>query len=466
MLSPYRVLDLCSERGMLCGQILGDLGADVILVEPPGGAAARRMGPFWGDVADPERSLEFLAFNRNKRSLVLDLETREGRETVRELAQRADVLIEADAPGAMARRGLGYAELAALNPALIYVSITPFGQDGPKAHWADSDLILMAAGGPLSISGDADRAPARLSLPQAFHHAAADGALGAMVALHERQRSGLGQHVDVAAQQSVTACTQANILAAAVNDRSLARAGGGVQAGPIRLRLVYPAKDGHVAITHLFGSTIGPATVRLMHYVHESGFCDAAMRDKDWIGYGALLASGAEPLSEFERAKECVAACTRSKTKAELLQAALDRRLLVAPVTTIADVVAGPQLASRNYFQTHDYDARAAPPSGAVRQVQRIADSLRAAAAAARRAQRRDPRRARAPGAAAPDAERRRTPATARRPQDPRLHVGAGRPRGDARARRLRRDGGARRVEHAARRDADAPAVPGRAARA
>jgi crotonobetainyl-CoA:carnitine CoA-transferase CaiB-like acyl-CoA transferase len=356
MLSPYRVLDLCGERGMLCGQILADLGADVILVEPPGGAAARRVGPFHGDVADPERSLEFWAFNRNKRSLVLDLESPGGREELRALVRGADVLIESDPPGALARRGLGYADLAAANPALVYVSITPFGQSGPKARWADSDLILMAAGGPLAVGGEQDRAPLRLSVPQAYHHAAADAALGALVALHERLRSGLGQHVDVSAQQSVTACTQANILSAAVGDRTLARTAGGIQSGPIRLRLIYPAKDGHVAITHLFGSTIGPATARLMHYVHDTGFCDAATRDKDWIGYGALLASGAEPIEEFERVKCCVAECTRSKTKAELLQAALDHRLLVAPVTTIADVVNSAQLAAREYFQTLEYE--------------------------------------------------------------------------------------------------------------
>ena len=216
MLSPYRVLVLCGKRGMLCGQILGDLGADVILFDPPGGAAARSVGPLFDDVSGGERSLEFWAFNRNKRGVVLDLDSRSGQATLRELARGADFLIEAEAPGALERRGLGYEQLAAESPALIYVSITPFGPDGPKAHWTDSDLILMAAGGPLALGGDQDRPPVRLSLPQAYHHAAADAALGALVALNERLRSGLGQRVDVSAHQSVTACTQSNILASAV----------------------------------------------------------------------------------------------------------------------------------------------------------------------------------------------------------------------------------------------------------
>src|SRR5262245_29926686 len=357
LLADYRVLDLCGERGMLCGQILGDLGADVILVEPPGGAPARRVGPFLGDQRDPERSLEFLAFNRNKRSLVLELDSPEGSRELRTLARSADILIESDPPGSMSSRGLGYPELAAENPALIYVSITPFGQDGPKANWADSDLILMAAGGPLVLGGDSDRPPVRVSVPQAYCHAATDAALGALVALSERQRSGLGQHVEVAAQQSVTACTQGNILPAAVGERAATRSAGGLQLGPVRLQFLYPAKDGYVSITHIFGSTVGPATARLMEYVHDCGFCDEATRDKDWVSYGSLLASGAEPIAEFERVKRCVADCTRSKSKAELLQAALDRRLLIAPVSTIAEVAASQQLASRGYFQTHDYEA-------------------------------------------------------------------------------------------------------------
>jgi crotonobetainyl-CoA:carnitine CoA-transferase CaiB-like acyl-CoA transferase len=352
MLGSCRVLDLCGDRGMLCGRILADLGADVVLVEPPGGAPARRVGPFLGEEPHPERSLWFFAWNRDKRSAVLDLESREGREALRSLARSADFLIESDPPGTQARRGLAYADLAALNPALIYVSITPFGQEGPKAHYADSDLVAMAAGGPLVLAGDDDRPPVRVSVPQAYCHAAADAALGALVAHFERLRSGRGQHVDVSAQHSVTLATQSNILAAAVGDRCATRAAGGPRLGPLRLRLVYPAKDGHVAITHVFGSAIGPATRRLMEYVYEAGFCDAATRDKDWIAYGAQLLDGTEPPEEFERVKRCIAECTRTKTKAELLQAALDRGLLVAPVTTIADVAASEQLAARAYFQT------------------------------------------------------------------------------------------------------------------
>src|SRR3990172_4668373 len=190
MLSPYRALDLTDERGLLCGQILGDLGADVIAVEPPGGAPARRLGPFYKDEPHPDRSLYWWAHARNKRSITLDIESRDGRALLLRLVETAHFFIESDRPGAMARRGLGYDDLAAVNPGLVYVSITPFGQDGPKAGYADSDLILWAAGGPLALTGDTDRPPVRVSVPQAYAHAGAEAAVAALIAHYQRERSG------------------------------------------------------------------------------------------------------------------------------------------------------------------------------------------------------------------------------------------------------------------------------------
>jgi crotonobetainyl-CoA:carnitine CoA-transferase CaiB-like acyl-CoA transferase len=344
------VLDLSDGGALICGQILADLGADVIQIEPPGGAAARRLGPHAGGTADPERSLFWWSYARGKRGLVLDLDSEAGRRRLCELAQGADVLIESAAPGELARRGLGYAELGALNPALVVVSITPFGKDGPRAHEAATDLTVLAAAGPLALTGDADRAPVRVPVPQAFLHAGAEAAVGALVALHERNASGLGQHVDVSAQQAATLATQAYLLATPVGASPATRVAGGVQAGPLRVEFTYPAKDGFVSITHLFGSTIGPATRRLMEWVYECGFCDEATRDKDWIAYTELLMTGKEPIAEFERVKRTIAACTASKTKAELLQAARDRALLMAPARTLGEVVESEQLAARGYM--------------------------------------------------------------------------------------------------------------------
>jgi crotonobetainyl-CoA:carnitine CoA-transferase CaiB-like acyl-CoA transferase len=352
MLSQYRVLDLTTERGLLCGQILSDLGADVIKIEPPGGSSARRLGPFFEDRPDPNCSIYWWAYNRNKRSITLNLETDEGRDLFYRLVARAQFLIESENPGYLTERRLGYNDLAIRNRELIYVSITPFGQDGPKASYADSDLVILAAGGPLLLYGDEDRPPIRVSVPQAYLHACGDAAVGALVAHHERQRSGTGQHVDVSAQQSVTLATQANNLAYCLGADEAHRMSGGVKLGPLRVPLVWRAKDGYVTLGLLFGRQLGVFSQRLIKYLHELGLCDAATRDKDWIGYGGLLLSGKEPMEEYERVLGLIADFVAVRTKAELLKIALERGVLIAPIATIGEVIESPQLQSRHHWQT------------------------------------------------------------------------------------------------------------------
>ena len=355
LLSPYRVLDLTTERGLLCGQALGDMGADVIKIEPPGGSPVRRFGPFLDDQPHPDRSLYWWAYNRNKRSITLDIDRPEGRELLKRLIPDAHFLIESFNPGEMAARGLAYDDLAELNPALVYTSITAFGQDGPKADYADADLIIMAAGGPLILTGDDDRPPVRLSVPQAYLHASADAAVGALAAHHESVRSGRGQHVDVAAEESVAIATQSYVLAASLGSVEARRMSGGVKFGPLDIPLVWPAKDGYIALTFLFGSALGVFTRKMMHYLCERGYCDEATRDKDWIGLGEKLFSGEEPLSEFERITGIVRKFTSDHTKAELLQYAVDRGFLMTPITTIEEVVKSPQLQSRGYWQSIEH---------------------------------------------------------------------------------------------------------------
>jgi crotonobetainyl-CoA:carnitine CoA-transferase CaiB-like acyl-CoA transferase len=355
MLSPYRVLDLTTARGLLCGQILGDLGADVIKIEPPDGSSARRLGPFFEDRSDPNSSIYWWAYNRNKRSITLNLEIDEGRELFYQLAARAQFLIESDNPGHLSERGLGYEDLAVRNRELIYVSITPFGQDGPKASYADSDLVILAAGGPLLLYGDEDRPPVRVSVPQAYLHACGDAAAGALVAHHERQRSGMGQQVDVSAQQSVTLAAQANNLAHRLGADEARRMSGGVKVGSLRVPLVWRAKDGYVTLGFLFGRQLGVFSQRLINYLYELGLCDTATRDKDWIGYGGLLASGKEPMEEYERVLGLIANFVANRTKAELLTIALERGVLIAPIATVSEVLESPQLESRHYWQVLDH---------------------------------------------------------------------------------------------------------------
>ena len=359
MLHGYRVLDLTNERGLLCGMILSDLGADVIQVEPPHGSPARRRGPFAGDDPDPENSLHWWAYCRGKLGVTLDLDDLAGQESLRQLAAGAHFLIESDSPGAMAARGLGYDDLARSNPGLVYISITPFGQDGPKASWADSDITIMAAGGPLSLGGEPGHTPVRCTVPQAYQHTAAEAAGAAMIAHHERRRFGKGQHVDVAAQQCVAAATMSQIISTGINEQEAQRAGGGMIFGPMDVRIIYPAKDGHISLTLMFGNAIGPFTRRLMEWIHQEGACDEATLNKDWVAYADLLVNGKEPMSEFERIKQLVADFTVTKTKDELFAAAQERGLLLVPVNTTEEVVASPQLSSRDYWQDIEHSSPA-----------------------------------------------------------------------------------------------------------
>ncbi|MDE0874206.1 MAG: CoA transferase, partial [Acidimicrobiales bacterium] len=214
MLSTYRVLDLTDERGQLAGMMLADLGAEVILVEPPSGSRSRTVGPFVeGQEDNREASLWFWSYNRGKRSITLDLDSEEGQSEFKALAAGADIVIESSDVGQMASRGLSYEDLSALNPQLVVTSISGYGQNGPKATWGATDLTVAAAGMQMGLQGDDDRAPLRIPLDQSFLHASAEAGAATLIALHERNRSGVGQHVDVSAQQALTAATQSVALA-------------------------------------------------------------------------------------------------------------------------------------------------------------------------------------------------------------------------------------------------------------
>ena len=202
-LSPFRALDLTGECGFSCGKILGDLGADVIKVEPPGGDPGRSRGPFYHDEPQAEKSLYWFAYNNNKRGITLNIETGTGRELFIRLVEGAHFVLESYRPGHMETLGLGYHSLREANPALVMVSITPYGQTGPYRDYLASDLELMAMGGAMSVTGDPDRAPVRVSFPQAAMWAGMHAAMGALIAHYHRTVTGEGQYVDVSAQASV-----------------------------------------------------------------------------------------------------------------------------------------------------------------------------------------------------------------------------------------------------------------------
>lgn len=204
-LDGLRVLDLTDYRGQLCARLMADMGADVIKVEPPTGDLARRIGPFVDDVPHRDRSLFFWFYNLNKRSLTLELTRPRGSEILLALARSADVIVESFKAGQIREMGLGWEELHRINPALILLSIAPFGQTGPYRDFEADDTVLSALGGMLYVNGFPGCQPVRPLGLQAYHSSAYYGAIATLCALFARDRDGLGQWIDLSMQEA-TVC--------------------------------------------------------------------------------------------------------------------------------------------------------------------------------------------------------------------------------------------------------------------
>ena len=338
MLSHYRVLDLSDDRGLLCGHILAQLGADVIHVEPPSAAA------------EP-RSTTWLAYTRGTRSVVLDLDDPADRARFHELVASADALIESADPGTWEARGLGYDELSAVNPHLVWTSITAFGPDGPKAGYAATDLIVQAASGAMDLAGPIDRPPLRTSAITAYAHAGAEAAGGTLIALAEARRSGQGQRVDVSAQRAKNLTAFFTVPAAEVGHNRLERTGSGFRTVGVVFPFVWPCADGFVSLTVALDAGNMPFLTRLLAWMVEEGAIDPDLASTDWRAHVKSIRSGDIPNTDLQRLADAIGDFIAGHTKADLMAGALDRRLLLVPVSTIGDLLHSPQLDARGFWR-------------------------------------------------------------------------------------------------------------------
>lgn len=210
-LAGLRVVELANERCAWAGKLLADMGAEVILVEPPAGDPSRVYGPFLEDEPGPDRSLFWWHNHTSKRGIVLDLETQGDRTVLRQLVARADVLLEAEAPGVLAAKGLDHPELCGENPRLVYCSITPFGRNGPRKDELATDLTVLAAGGPVWMNGYDDHSlPPMRGLGNQGHQTGCHYAvMSILTALLWRGASGEGQHIDVSLHAAANVTTEA-----------------------------------------------------------------------------------------------------------------------------------------------------------------------------------------------------------------------------------------------------------------
>jgi len=361
MLGPYTILDLTDDRGELAAMVLGDLGADVIKVEPPQGSSSRRMGPFLEGAPEPERSLHFFAFNRNKRGITLDLTTEAGRSVLLRLVEKADFLIESARPGGMDELGLGFDALRQVNPRLVYVAITAFGRDGPHADFAASDLTLAAMGGSMSLQGDPGRPPVRITVPQVWLHASAEAAVGALTAHARMLRTGQAQFVDVSAQTAMVWTMMNAMVAHAIQGVDFNRAGSMLQLGTITLPLVYECADGYVVLV-----PNGAALAKVVYWLVEDGVvAEEWIEGEDWLTYDVRLLQEQPVRYGLEEVVEANQRYALGHTKQELLERGLREGVTIAPVNTVEDVARFRQLEERGYWLTAPLpDGRQAPVPG------------------------------------------------------------------------------------------------------
>ena len=352
-LAPYRVLDLTDESGFSCGKILADLGADVIKIEPPGGDAARFIGPFPGDRPDPGKSLYFISYNTGKRGITLNLEPQRGRDLFKRLAAQADFLIETYPPGTLERLGLGFETLRQQNPRLILVSITPFGQTGPYRDYKGSDLITMAMSGLMSLIGEPGKMPLRVSLPQSPMWAGMYAAAGALTAHYFRETANRGQHVDVSMQSSLL-WALANGPAFWSTNRTVPTRGGSSVTGRsvtgARMRAIYECRDGYLNFIIYGGKAGRRSNQALVQWMSEQGLATESLLKKDWDRFSIETSTQAE-IDEIEGP---TAKLFLRYTKSEFLEQAFKREMLGYPVANARDILDDPHLNDREFWRTAD----------------------------------------------------------------------------------------------------------------
>jgi benzylsuccinate CoA-transferase BbsE subunit len=274
-LEGLTVVEISHEVCAWAGKVLGDLGASTVVVEPPGGSEQRRYGPWLDDQPGPERSLWWWHYNTGKRSVVLDLEKAADRQSFMELVRSADILIDAQAPGDLARLRIDHPDLAEVNPALIQASITPYGRSSPSQDLPFTDLTVLAAGGPVWSCGYDDHTlpPVRGGGNQAFHIASHWAVQAILVALFERDATGEGQFIDVSMHAAANVTTEVATYGYLVAGTEVQRQTGRHAASQLTMPTQIRCADGKYLCTGILPRTSGELAA-LLKWIEELGWRD------------------------------------------------------------------------------------------------------------------------------------------------------------------------------------------------
>ncbi len=350
-LAGLKVLDFTHYvAGPYCAKLLADYGADVIKVEAPRGDGARRIGPFPGDAPHPEQSGLFLHLNTNKRGVVIDLKRDAAADLVRSLASWADVVVESFRPGVADRLGVGYGQLSAINPRLIYTSISNFGQTGPYRDYRGSEIVFYGMGGEMHSTGLADREPLKLGGNVGLYQAGAVAAVATMGAtlagsFAPEGDDAPGQHIDVSILETQLGSVdrrQSALLAHQYTGRLSQRPPSGGSGG--YPNAVYPTADGYLQIN---GSRMyWPRAVAMLGNPPE-------LNTDRWRD----PASQGDPAMQEEFESEHFLPWLLERSNAEAWQAAQDHHVLSGPINTMADLDVDPSFNARGAFAEGDHPA-------------------------------------------------------------------------------------------------------------
>ena len=352
-LDGIRVVDIADRPGAFAARLLADLGADVIKVEPPAGDPVRHQGPYWRDRPHPEGSLGFWFYNAGKRSLVLDLDTDDGRERLGRLLRRADVVIETRPPARLDAIGLGCAALERLNPRLVHAAISPFGESGPHAGWRTSELVAQAVSGMLYVSGIPGAPPIATAGTQAYHSTGVYTAIAIVAALLVRDRIGGGQHVEVSIQEATAAAVE-HVAAFFHQMGRVHRRAGSLHW--TRYFRVARCRDGYV-----LHCSLGDWT-SLLEWVKAEGRAQDLV-EPAWEDFNHRRV-------HCQHLFDVLDAWAESHTVAEIMEGAQLRRIPYAAVRSPTVLASDPQLAARAFFvpiEHPDLAATVAYPGGPCR---------------------------------------------------------------------------------------------------
>jgi crotonobetainyl-CoA:carnitine CoA-transferase CaiB-like acyl-CoA transferase len=353
LLTGLRALDLTDETGYFCGQVLARLGVEVIKVERPGGDAGRLIGPFYGDVPDKERSINWYAGNATKKGITLNVEDERGRLLFKRLAAGADFVVESFAPGYLDSLGLGYARLSEVNPGLIMTSITPFGDDGPYRDYVATDLVVNALAGVMSLIGPMSGPPSRMAGDLSYAMGGGHAALGTLVAYYQRELTGKGQHVREHLMESLiqvfyraTSMWDNDGICFLREDYFSDAAGRVTKEGG--LPNLWDCQDGRVFFTIDFSlpkSLVAPAA--LVQWMRDDGYDAGELGEVDWDHF--------DPGTLTEARKQAWAATISGffagHTMQELFEQGMARKLGPVPILKVSDTLEHEQLAARGYWR-------------------------------------------------------------------------------------------------------------------